>query len=84
MNRAAGAKDNGGPGERKYTKGYYAAYVLDPEGNNIECVHYQPWWLSAIQMAPYVLPAVGAAGIAFWGGQGGFAAVARAAGVGGM
>jgi hypothetical protein len=44
--RKAGAKDNGKPGERSYTKGYYAAYLLDLEGNNVECLYYQPWWLS--------------------------------------
>lgn len=35
---ANGAKDNGPPGERSYHSGYYAAYVLDPDGNNIEAV----------------------------------------------
>jgi catechol 2,3-dioxygenase-like lactoylglutathione lyase family enzyme len=35
---AAGGTDNGGPGERSYHPGYYAAYVLDPDGNNIEAV----------------------------------------------
>ena len=33
---AAGGRDNGAPGERPYHPGYYAAYVLDPDGNNIE------------------------------------------------
>ena len=34
---AAGGKDNGGPGARGPTGfNYYAAYVLDPDGNNIE------------------------------------------------
>jgi catechol 2,3-dioxygenase-like lactoylglutathione lyase family enzyme len=37
---AAGAKDNGGPGYRDYWPGYYAAFVLDPDGNNIEAVWY--------------------------------------------
>jgi catechol 2,3-dioxygenase-like lactoylglutathione lyase family enzyme len=37
---AAGGKDNGAPGERRYHPGYYAAFVLDPDGNNIECVHH--------------------------------------------
>jgi lactoylglutathione lyase len=37
---AAGGKDNGAPGERKYHPGYYAAFVLDPDGNNIEVVHH--------------------------------------------
>jgi catechol 2,3-dioxygenase-like lactoylglutathione lyase family enzyme len=34
----AGGTDNGGPGERNYHPGYYAAFVLDPDGNNIEAV----------------------------------------------
>ena len=37
---AAGYEDNGPPGERlQYHPGYYAAFVLDPDGNNIEIVH---------------------------------------------
>lgn len=38
----AGGKDNGAPGERPYHPGYYAAFVLDPDGNNIEMVHHGP------------------------------------------
>jgi catechol 2,3-dioxygenase-like lactoylglutathione lyase family enzyme len=39
---AAGYRDNGGPGERpEYQPGYYAAYVLDPDGNNIEAVCHE-------------------------------------------
>jgi catechol 2,3-dioxygenase-like lactoylglutathione lyase family enzyme len=38
----AGGKDNGAPGERAYHPGYYAAFVLDPDGNNIEAVHHGP------------------------------------------
>jgi catechol 2,3-dioxygenase-like lactoylglutathione lyase family enzyme len=34
----AGFRDNGGPGERDYHPGYYGAYVLDPDGNNVEAV----------------------------------------------
>ncbi|MBO9624653.1 MAG: VOC family protein [Sphingomonas sp.] len=30
---AAGGRDNGAPGERSYHPGYYAAFVLDPDGN---------------------------------------------------
>ena len=38
---AAGYRDNGTPGERpRYHPGYYAAYVLDPDGNNIEAVDH--------------------------------------------
>lgn len=36
---AAGGMDNGGPGLRpRYAEHYYAAYVLDPDGHNIEAV----------------------------------------------
>lgn len=37
---ANGGRDNGPPGERPYHPGYYAAFVLDPEGNNIEAVFH--------------------------------------------
>ena len=38
---AAGARDNGAPGLRPdYSDTYYAAYVLDPNGNNIEAVYH--------------------------------------------
>jgi catechol 2,3-dioxygenase-like lactoylglutathione lyase family enzyme len=38
---AAGGRDNGAPGERpQYHAGYYAAYVLDPDGNNVEAVFH--------------------------------------------
>lgn len=37
---AAGGKDNGAAGERPYHPGYYAAFVLDPDGNNIEAVYH--------------------------------------------
>src|SRR3989338_1803364 len=36
---ASGGQDNGPPGERTYHPGYYAAFVLDPDGNNIEAVY---------------------------------------------
>lgn len=35
-----GGTDNGKPGERSYHPGYYAAFVLDPDGNNIEAVYH--------------------------------------------
>lgn len=44
---AAGGKDNGPPGERDYHPGYYAAFVFDPDGNNIEAVHHGPFERSA-------------------------------------
>jgi catechol 2,3-dioxygenase-like lactoylglutathione lyase family enzyme len=37
---AHGGRDNGAPGERAYHPGYYAAFVLDPDGNNIEAVYH--------------------------------------------
>ena len=37
---ASGGKDNGAPGERPYHPGYYAAFVIDPDGNNIEAVFH--------------------------------------------
>jgi catechol 2,3-dioxygenase-like lactoylglutathione lyase family enzyme len=37
----SGGKDNGPPGVRKdYAENYYAAFVLDPDGNNVEAVCY--------------------------------------------
>ena len=36
----AGGKDNGAPGYRDYWPGYYAAFIHDPDGNNIEAVWY--------------------------------------------
>jgi catechol 2,3-dioxygenase-like lactoylglutathione lyase family enzyme len=36
---AAGGRDNGAPGLRAYAPDYFAAYVLDPDGHNIEAVH---------------------------------------------
>lgn len=44
---AAGGRNNGAPGERHYHPGYYAAFVLDPDGNNIEAVHHGPAQRSA-------------------------------------
>jgi catechol 2,3-dioxygenase-like lactoylglutathione lyase family enzyme len=38
---AAGYRDNGAPGERPvYHEGYYGAFVLDPDGNNVEVVNH--------------------------------------------
>jgi catechol 2,3-dioxygenase-like lactoylglutathione lyase family enzyme len=40
---AAGGKDNGGPGIREmYHPNYYCAFILDPEGHNIEAVTHRP------------------------------------------
>ena len=39
---AAGGRDNGAPGERpEYSPGYYGAFVLDPDGNNVEAVFHE-------------------------------------------
>lgn len=38
----AGARDNGAPGYRDYSPGYYAAFVYDPDGHNVEAVWYDP------------------------------------------
>jgi catechol 2,3-dioxygenase-like lactoylglutathione lyase family enzyme len=37
---SAGGRDNGSPGERSYHPGYFAAFLLDPDSNNIEVVHH--------------------------------------------
>ena len=37
---AAGGTDNGAPGERPYHPGYYAAFLIDPDGNNVEAVFH--------------------------------------------
>jgi catechol 2,3-dioxygenase-like lactoylglutathione lyase family enzyme len=37
-----GGQDNGAPGERPYHPGYYAAFLLDPDGNNVEAVYHGP------------------------------------------
>jgi len=46
----AGGRDNGRPGERPYHPGYFGAFVLDPDGNNIEAVYHG----EAKSSAPYV------------------------------
>jgi catechol 2,3-dioxygenase-like lactoylglutathione lyase family enzyme len=39
---AAGGRDNGAPGLRPYHEHYYGAFLLDPDGNNVEAVCHQP------------------------------------------
>ena len=34
-----GFRSNGAPGLREYAPGYYAAYLLDPDGNNVEALY---------------------------------------------
>jgi catechol 2,3-dioxygenase-like lactoylglutathione lyase family enzyme len=43
----SGGRSNGEPGLRSYHPGYYAAFLLDPDGNNIEAVHHGPHVRSA-------------------------------------
>jgi catechol 2,3-dioxygenase-like lactoylglutathione lyase family enzyme len=43
----AGGRDHGAPGDRPYHPGYYAAFLLDPDGNNIEAVYHGPGKRSA-------------------------------------
>ena len=38
----AGGTDNGAPGLRWYHPDYYGAYVLDPDGHNVEAVCHEP------------------------------------------
>jgi catechol 2,3-dioxygenase-like lactoylglutathione lyase family enzyme len=39
---AAGGRDNGGPGPRpEYSEGYYGAFVIDPDGHNVEAVCHE-------------------------------------------
>jgi catechol 2,3-dioxygenase-like lactoylglutathione lyase family enzyme len=44
---AAGGRDNGAPGPRPYHSAYFAAFVLDPDGNNVEAVWHGPAGRSA-------------------------------------
>jgi len=43
----SGGRSNGEPGLRPYHPGYYAAFLLDPDGNNIEAVYHGPHLRSA-------------------------------------
>lgn len=47
---AAGGRTNGAPGQRPYHPGYFAAFLLDPDGNNIEIVYHG----AAERSAPHV------------------------------
>jgi len=62
----AGGVSNGKPGERpEYTSGYYAAYVIDPLGNNVEAMHWSPAWMKALQSIPYAVTGLVGAAVAF-------------------
>ncbi|UJQ93660.1 VOC family protein [Mariluticola halotolerans] len=52
----AGGSDNGAPGERPYHPGYYAAYLRDPDGNNIEAVYHGPHTRSCAAVELTALP----------------------------
>nr|AQQ74394.1 hypothetical protein [uncultured bacterium]AQQ74863.1 hypothetical protein [uncultured bacterium] len=54
---SAGGRDNGAPGERAYHPGYYGAFLLDPDGNNVEAVHHGPFVASAESVV--IKPAAG-------------------------
>jgi catechol 2,3-dioxygenase-like lactoylglutathione lyase family enzyme len=47
---AAGGRDNGPPGEREYHPGYYASFLFDPDGNNVEAVYHGPAKRSAVSV----------------------------------
>jgi catechol 2,3-dioxygenase-like lactoylglutathione lyase family enzyme len=50
---AAGGRNNGGPGLRpEYHPSYYAAFVFDPDGNNIEAVCHEPRRRNLSRLAP--------------------------------
>ena len=67
--RAAGAKDNGPPGLRPhYTDGYYAAFVLDPDGHNIEAMCFSPAWMYAVKYGKYLAGLAVLTGT-YWMGQ---------------
>jgi catechol 2,3-dioxygenase-like lactoylglutathione lyase family enzyme len=55
---SSGGTDNGPPGERTYHSRYYAAFVLDPDGNNIEVVCDAPTVRSAESIVVERLPSV--------------------------
>lgn len=46
--------------------------MLDLEGNNIECLYYQPWWLTAMQTAPMAVGAAAVGALAWYGGKAGW------------
>ena len=52
---ANGARSNGAPGIRPYHPGYYAAFLLDPDGNNVEAVYHGPATRSADSVAGSLL-----------------------------
>lgn len=56
----AGGKSNGPPGVRKeYHKFYYGAFLLDPDGNNLECVCHYPPFVGVLMSWPVILGTIG-------------------------
>jgi len=48
-----GGKDNGKPGYREYTPSYYASFIIDPNGHNLEAfLEYKHLLLKGIEMLP--------------------------------
>ncbi|KAG8841819.1 hypothetical protein FRB91_004650 [Serendipita sp. 411] len=71
-----GSKDNGGPGLRpEYTATYYAAYVFDPEGRNIEVHSMGPGFWAEPKPRSVILSALGVAvavGMSYFANVGGY------------
>jgi hypothetical protein len=64
--RKHGSISNGAPGERpRYTKGYYAAFVVDPLGNNVEVMCWDSLKMKFLMNIPLVLTGSLAAIVAF-------------------
>lgn len=56
----AGGKDNGKPGLRSNVhKFYYAAFLYDPDGNNIECVSHYPPYVGYLTTWPVIAGSLG-------------------------
>jgi hypothetical protein len=50
---AAGGQDNGAPGERpEYSKRYHSAFVLEPDGHNVEAVFHGASLTAALRAPP--------------------------------
>jgi hypothetical protein len=57
---------NGEPRERiEYIKGYYAAYIIDPLGNNVEVITWTRLLFKVLKNIPFIMTGVAGAGLAF-------------------
>lgn len=76
INRKAGGQDNGPPGVRpQYTSTYYAAYVFDPEGRNIELHTMMPAMISEPKQWNLLVGgffSAAAVGVAYFANVGGY------------